>query len=233
MRSHFDRNLMRPALILRKSYLDEGIHSSTSPTIKVSLSSQDPIQYQKLVVKGKLAHLNDIKSSGVKRSEEGWNFPRMENGRLVSCDSCKDKEKPSQVVTEMFRSQMYPWQSDEEDDPYFYYCPRGRAAVQQKTYSTYSIPYKFRARYVRLFERKGKRRSRRNAGKTRRKVLRKTVKIRHSVRNAVSVFKAKRNRRLWERTITRVKLFHVTRSRKVGIGLQYNRKWWFVLFCFL
>ena len=41
------------------------------------------------------------------------------------CETCKFRKGP-RVKKDLFRSAIYPWESDEEDSPYFYYCPRGR-----------------------------------------------------------------------------------------------------------
>ena len=127
------------------------------------------------------------------------------------CDSCQ-KQRQHKLRKELFRSNIYPWESDEEESPYHYYCPRGRAAIQQKTYSSYNVFHQFRAKYYRLGsirKRVKKRTIRKKLSMDRRKVFTKSVSIRHKVRKAVKSFKTARRRKMWERTYTKIKLFKI------------------------
>lgn len=71
-------------------------------------------------------------------SEGGWCLVEgMSKPHQEPCETCKFRKAP-RVKKELFRSTIYPWESDEEDSPYFYYCPRGRV-----------WPYGFPSSYIR------------------------------------------------------------------------------------
>ena len=59
------------------------------------------------------------------RSYDGGWCKVDEGHRNQPCETCKDVPR---LKRELFRSKIYPWESDDEDNPYVYYCPRGRVS---------------------------------------------------------------------------------------------------------